>query len=68
MDIPKDTVNPNFKYPYKYPESVELRSYNPTVNGHKGQIKKSVKSTFSGEETNTFLSVVVQSLLNVVSS
>ena len=33
VDIPKDTVNPNFKYPYEYPEYVELRSYNPTVNG-----------------------------------
>ncbi|WP_118842705.1 acetolactate synthase 3 large subunit [Haemophilus haemolyticus] len=43
VDIPKDTVNPNFKYPYEYPESVELRSYNPTVNGHKGQIKKALK-------------------------
>jgi len=27
VDIPKDTVNPNFKYPYEYPKSVELRSY-----------------------------------------
>lgn len=44
VDIPKDTVNPNFKYPYEYPESVELRSYNPTVNGHKGQIKKALKA------------------------
>ena len=44
VDIPKDTVNPNFKYPYEYPEYVELRSYNPTVNGHKGQIKKALKA------------------------
>ncbi len=44
VDIPKDTVNPNFKYPYEYPKSVELRSYNPTVNGHKGQIKKALKA------------------------
>ena len=44
VDSPKDTVNPNFKYPYEYPKSVELRSYNPTVNGHKGQIKKALKA------------------------
>ena len=43
VDIPKDTVNPTLKYPYEYPKSVELRSYNPTVNGHKGQIKKALK-------------------------
>nr|WP_288668302.1 acetolactate synthase 3 large subunit [uncultured Haemophilus sp.] len=44
VDIPKDTVNPTLKYPYEYPKSVELRSYNPTVNGHKGQIKKALKA------------------------
>ena len=44
----------NFKYPYEYPESVELRSYNPTVNGHKVKLKKSVKSTFSGRRNQYF--------------
>ena len=44
VDIPKDTVNPNIKYPYEYPKSVEMRSYNPTLNGHKGQIKKALKA------------------------
>lgn len=42
IDFPKDTVNPAAKFPYRYPESVSLRSYNPTLQGHKGQIKKAL--------------------------
>jgi len=38
VDIPKDvTIN---KAPYKYPESVEMRSYKPVVVGHPGQIRR----------------------------
>ena len=55
VDIPKDTVNPNFKYPYEYPESVELRSYNPTVNGHKGQIKKALKALLVAKKPILFI-------------
>ncbi|MDO4626878.1 MAG: acetolactate synthase 3 large subunit [Pasteurellaceae bacterium] len=44
IDVPKDVVNPAHKYPYSYPDSVTLRSYNPTVQGHKGQIKKALKT------------------------
>jgi len=42
VDIPKDITDPNVKVPYHYPESISLRSYNPAVMGHKGQIKKAV--------------------------
>lgn len=55
VDIPKDAVNPNFKYPYEYPESVELRSYNPTVNGHKGQIKKALKALLVAKKPILFV-------------
>lgn len=55
VDIPKDTVNPNFKYPYEYPESVELRSYHPTVNGHKGQIKKALKALLVAKKPILFV-------------
>ena len=55
LDIPKDTVNPNFKYPYEYPRSVELRSYNPTVNGHKGQIKKALKALLVAKKPVLFV-------------
>lgn len=55
VDIPKDTVNPNFNYPYEYPEYVELRSYNPTVNGHKGQIKKALKALLVAKKPILFV-------------
>ena len=55
VDIPKDTVNPTLKYPYEYPKSVELRSYNPTVNGHKGQIKKALKALLVAKKPILFV-------------
>ena len=42
VDIPKDITDPNIKVPYHYPKKVSMRSYNPVVIGHKGQIKKAV--------------------------
>jgi len=42
VDIPKDITDPRIKVPYKYPKKVNMRSYNPAVTGHKGQIKKAV--------------------------
>jgi len=42
VDIPKDITDPKIKVPYKYPKKVSIRSYNPAVSGHKGQIKKAV--------------------------
>ncbi|OOF50680.1 acetolactate synthase, large subunit, biosynthetic type [Rodentibacter genomosp. 1] len=55
VDIPKDTVNPNHKFPYEYPKSVEMRSYNPTVNGHKGQIKKALKALLVAKKPVLFV-------------
>jgi acetolactate synthase-1/2/3 large subunit len=42
VDIPKNTTDPNIKIPYSYPKEVSLRSYNPTLKGHPGQIKRAV--------------------------
>nr|WP_217434912.1 acetolactate synthase 3 large subunit [Marinifaba aquimaris] len=42
VDIPKDVVNPKESHPYEYPKDVSIRSYNPTVKGHKRQIKKAL--------------------------
>lgn len=42
IDLPKDIVNPANKYNYHYPKSIAMRSYNPTIHGHKGQIKKAL--------------------------
>lgn len=55
VDIPKDTVNPTHKFPYEYPKSVEMRSYNPTVNGHKGQIKKALKALLVAKKPVLFV-------------
>lgn len=50
IDFPKDTVNPALKFAYRYPESVSLRSYNPTLQGHKGQIKKALTKLVSAKK------------------
>ncbi len=42
VDIPKDMTDPSVKFPYEYPASVSMRSYNPVQQGHAGQIKKAV--------------------------
>ena len=42
IDIPKD-VTKN-KCSFSYPKEVSLRSYNPTVKGHSGQIRKAAKA------------------------
>ena len=41
VDIPKDITNQ--KCEFEYPKSVAMRSYNPVVKGHSGQIKKAVQ-------------------------
>ncbi|MFV0663933.1 acetolactate synthase 3 catalytic subunit [Denitromonas sp.] len=41
VDIPKDVSAQRAEY--HYPKSVEMRSYNPVVKGHQGQIKKALK-------------------------
>jgi acetolactate synthase-1/2/3 large subunit len=41
VDIPKDVTAARCRF--EYPESVAMRSYNPTVKGHPGQIKKAAQ-------------------------
>src|SRR5690242_14518120 len=41
VDIPKDVQQ--HKTQFHYPDSVSLRSYNPVVKGHSGQIKKAIQ-------------------------
>ena len=50
IDLPKDIVNPANKYNYNYPKSVTMRSYNPTIQGHKGQIKKALITLLSAKK------------------
>jgi acetolactate synthase-1/2/3 large subunit len=41
VDIPKDVTTHTCRF--EYPETVTMRSYNPTVKGHPGQVKKAVQ-------------------------
>lgn len=50
IDIPKDMLNPAETFPYQYPESIAMRSYNPTTQGHKGQIKRGLKALLSAKK------------------
>ncbi|TON89080.1 acetolactate synthase, large subunit, biosynthetic type [Vibrio parahaemolyticus] len=50
IDLPKDVMNPQIKLPYQYPESISMRSYKPTNSGHKGQIKKALKSLIEAKK------------------
>lgn len=43
VDVPKDITDPNIKIPYVYPQSVQMRSYQPVTKGHPGQIKHAVE-------------------------
>jgi acetolactate synthase-1/2/3 large subunit len=41
VDIPKDVTTARCRF--EYPQSLAMRSYNPTVKGHPGQIKKAAQ-------------------------
>jgi acetolactate synthase-1/2/3 large subunit len=42
VDIPKDVTAA--KAEFRYPETIAMRSYNPVVKGHIGQIKKAIQA------------------------
>ncbi|WP_409308200.1 acetolactate synthase 3 large subunit [Pectobacterium sp. B1J-3] len=50
VDLPKDVMNPANKLPYVYPDHVSMRSYNPTVQGHKGQIRRALQTLLAAEK------------------
>ncbi|HIM41102.1 MAG TPA: acetolactate synthase 3 large subunit [Methylophaga aminisulfidivorans] len=50
VDVPKDITDPSIKVPYHYPEKVVMRSYQPTVKGHTGQIKRAVDLMLSAKK------------------
>ena len=41
IDIPKDVTAASCKF--EFPESISMRSYNPVIKGHPGQIKKAAQ-------------------------
>ncbi|MEQ8231854.1 MAG: biosynthetic-type acetolactate synthase large subunit [Gammaproteobacteria bacterium] len=52
VDIPKD-VTANVAE-YHYPESVDMRSYRPTVKGHPGQIKRAAQLILSARKPMSY--------------
>ncbi len=50
IDLPKDILNPANKLPYVWPETVSMRSYNPTIQGHKGQIKRALQTLLAAHK------------------
>ncbi|AXF77262.1 acetolactate synthase 3 large subunit [Erwinia tracheiphila] len=50
IDLPKDVMNPTNKFPYIWPESVSMRSYNPTTRGHKGQVKRALQTLLAAKK------------------
>ncbi|MDD5035452.1 MAG: acetolactate synthase 3 large subunit [Methylococcaceae bacterium] len=49
VDVPKNITDPNIKIPFEYPKAISMRSYNPSVKGHRGQIKKAVELLLSAK-------------------
>jgi len=47
VDIPKDVTIA--RCPFEYPRQLGMRSYNPVVKGHQGQIKKAVQLLMTAE-------------------
>ncbi len=47
VDIPKDVTRDKCRF--VYPDKVEMRSYNPVVQGHQGQIKKALNLILHAE-------------------
>ncbi|QIQ41818.1 MAG: acetolactate synthase 3 large subunit [Buchnera aphidicola (Microlophium carnosum)] len=42
IDLPKDILKKENKFCYKWPDNINIRSYNPTTKGHIGQIQKAL--------------------------
>ncbi|WP_422667163.1 acetolactate synthase 3 large subunit [Buchnera aphidicola] len=50
IDLPKDILKPSKKYNYQWPKKINIRSYNPTIKGHKKQIKKALNTLLNSKK------------------
>ena len=50
IDVPKDTTDPFETFPYEYPASVTMRSYNPPAEGDQGQIDRAVDALLAAKK------------------
>ena len=44
LELPKDMVNPNNKYPYRFPTDISIRSYNPRPQVSEEQIEQAINA------------------------
>ena len=50
VDIPKDVTAPHIKTLYEYPQTMQMRSYNPVTKGHPKQLKQAVEMILSAKQ------------------
>ncbi|QYK02993.1 acetolactate synthase 3 large subunit [Shewanella psychrotolerans] len=50
VDIPKDCLNPQILHEYQYPDEINMRSYNPTTTGHRGQIRRGLQALLAAKK------------------
>ncbi|MXP51141.1 acetolactate synthase 3 large subunit [Pantoea sp. SoEX] len=50
IDLPKDILDLNYKFPYKWPKSVNIRSYNPVFKINIVQIQDALKKLLNSKK------------------
>jgi len=50
VELPKDMLNPELKFPFEFPKTTELRTYNPNTKGHSKQIRKAVNAILEAKK------------------
>ncbi len=50
VDIPKNCQNRNYQFDYEVISDISIRSYNPTVYGHKGQVKRAAANLLKAKQ------------------
>ncbi|CAH9066535.1 Acetolactate synthase isozyme 3 large subunit [Pseudoalteromonas holothuriae] len=49
VELPKDILNPQLKFNYTMPDTMDMRTYNPSTKGHPKQIKKAVEAILGAQ-------------------
>lgn len=50
IDLPKDILKKTNKHNFSWPKSIHIRSYNPNIKGHQGQIKKALHTLLKAKK------------------
>ena len=59
VDVPKDLTHPEHKFNYEYPETVSMRSYQPSEKGHSGQVRKAARLLLNAKRPAIYAGGVV---------